>query len=234
VAQFTNLGSFAEQLLVHEHAVVVIDPLMPLDRAALIGCGVTTGLGAVFNTAAVTPGSVVAVIGCGGVGLSVIQGARIAGAGRIIAIDSSAPKLELAERMGATHTVNASAADPVDAVLALTSGGVEYSFEAVGRKETAEQAFEMLEQGGVATLIGVLLGVRLEIDGGALARARRLQGSVMGSNRFRIDMPRYVNLYLQGRLEIDALISARIPLDAVNDALKAMERGEVARSVVVF
>ena len=144
--QFLDLSSFAEQMLVHENAVVKIRKDMPLDRAALIGCGVTTGVGAVFNTAKVPAGATVAVIGCGGVGLSAIQGARIAGAGRIIAVDTLAAKLELAKRFGATDVVNASDGDPVEQVKQLTGGGVDYSFEAIGLKKTAEQAFGMLQE----------------------------------------------------------------------------------------
>jgi S-(hydroxymethyl)glutathione dehydrogenase/alcohol dehydrogenase len=142
--QFADLSSYAEQLLVHENAVVRITKDMPLDRAALIGCGVTTGVGAVFKTAKVPAGATVAVIGCGGVGLSAIQGARIAGAGRIIAVDTLPAKLELAKRFGATDGINASDGDPVQQVKQLTGGGVEYSFEAIGLKQTAEQAFGML------------------------------------------------------------------------------------------
>ena len=145
--QFLNLSSFAEQMLVHENAMVKIDADIPLDRAALVGCGVMTGVGAVFNTAKVEPGSTVAVIGCGGVGLSAVNGAALAGAERIIAIDTVASKLEVAREFGATDTFNASNADPVKAVRDMTGGGVHYSFEALGTKSTAEQAFGMLRAG---------------------------------------------------------------------------------------
>ena len=141
LAQFANLGSFAEQMLVHEHSVVKIRPDMPLDRAALIGCGVTTGVGAVIHTAAVEPGATVAVIGCGGVGLSCINGAAIAGASKVIAVDMVPSKLDLARKFGATDAVNAGEGDPVEQVRELTGGGVHYSFEAIGLKVTAEQAF---------------------------------------------------------------------------------------------
>jgi S-(hydroxymethyl)glutathione dehydrogenase / alcohol dehydrogenase len=235
ISQFFELSSFAERLLVHEHAVVKIDDAMPLDRAALIGCGVTTGLGAVFNTARVEPGTTVAVIGCGGIGLNCIQGARIAGAGRVIAIDVVASKLALAERFGATDVVDASSADPVSAVNLLTGGGVHYSFEAIGAKATAEQAFAMLRNGGTATVIGMVpFGQTVEVPGYELLLEKRLQGSNMGSNRFRVDMPRYVDLYLQGRLLLDELVSRRISLDEVNDGFDAMKTGEVARSVIMF
>ena len=156
LVQFANLGSFAEYMLVHEHAVAKIREDMPLDRAALIGCGVTTGVGAVIHTAAVRPGDTVAVIGLGGVGLSCINGAAIAGASRIIAVDMVPSKLELATKFGATDTVNAGETDAVNAVRELTGGGVQYSFEAIGLKATAEQAFRMVRRGGTATVIGMI------------------------------------------------------------------------------
>ena len=206
VHAFEELGSFAEQLLVHEHAVVRIDPAMPLEVAALLGCGVTTGLGAVLNTARVPAGASVAVVGCGGVGLSAVQAARICGATRIVAVDTRASKLALARELGATDAVDATAGDAVEQVLELTGGGVEWSFEAVGSAATAEQAFGMLRAGGTCTVIGVLAGSTVSLDGITLNWDRRIQGSLMGSNRFRIDIPRYVDLYLQGRLRLDDLV----------------------------
>ncbi|MEA3077164.1 MAG: S-(hydroxymethyl)glutathione dehydrogenase / alcohol dehydrogenase [Actinomycetota bacterium] len=233
--QFLNLSSFAEEMLVHEHAVVKIDPSMPLDRACLLGCGATTGLGAVMNTAKVEPGSTVAVIGCGGIGLNAVQGALLAGAARIIAIDMLDSKLELARTFGATDLVNASDGDPVARVMEMTGGGVHYSFEAIGLKIAAEQAFGMLRRGGTATVIGMIpLGQSVELPGFAFLAEKKIQGSTMGSNRFRVDMPRYVDLYMQGRLKLDELVSARIPLEKINDGFAAMKTGEVARSVVVF
>ena len=233
--QFFRLSSFAEQMLVHEHALVRITKDMPLDRAALIGCGVTTGVGAVFRTAKVEAGSTVAVIGCGGIGLNCIQGARIAGAGRVIAVDLNATKLEMAQQFGATDVVNASDGDPVAQVKELTGGGVEYSFEAIGLKVAAEQAFKMLRAGGTATVIGMIpFGTNIEIHGAELLADKRIQGSNMGSNRFRVDMPRFVDLYLQGRLKLDELVSARITLDQINDGFTAMKGGSVARSVIMF
>lgn len=235
VHQFYDLSSFAELMLVHEHALVKIRPDMPLDRAALIGCAVTTGFGAVVNTAAIEVGATVAVIGCGGVGLSAINGAAIAGAGRIIAVDVKAEKLETARAFGATDVVDASAADPVEAVREMTKGGVAYSFEALGRKATAEQAFAMLRTGGVATIIGMVPeGQKIEIEAAEFIFDKRIQGSNMGSNRFRVDMPRYVDFYLRGDLHLDAMISRRIPLEAINEAFEEMRQGRVARSVIVF
>jgi S-(hydroxymethyl)glutathione dehydrogenase/alcohol dehydrogenase len=166
IAQFLNLSSFAEYMLVHEHTIVKIREDMPLDRAALIGCGVTTGVGAVIHTAAVEPGSTVAVIGCGGVGLSAVNGAAIAGAARIIAVDMVESKLELARKFGATDVVNAKEVDPVEAVREMTGGGVHYSFEAIGLKQTAEQSFKMLGFGGTATIIGMIpVGTQVELHG---------------------------------------------------------------------
>jgi S-(hydroxymethyl)glutathione dehydrogenase/alcohol dehydrogenase len=233
--QFLNLSSFAEYMLVHEHAIAKIRDDMPLDRAALIGCGVTTGVGAVIHTAKVEPGSTVAVIGCGGVGLSAINGADIAGAARIIAIDTVDSKLDLARKFGATDVVNAKDTDAIGEVRELTGGGVHYSFEAIGLKQTAEQSFKMLRRGGTATIIGMIpVGVNIELHGPEFLMERKLQGSNMGSNRFRVDMPRFVDFYLQGKLHLDDMISGRIKLEDVNDAMAALETGEVARNVIMF
>jgi S-(hydroxymethyl)glutathione dehydrogenase / alcohol dehydrogenase len=235
IAQFLNLSSFAEYMLVHEHAIAKIREDMPMDRAALIGCAVTTGVGAVIHTAKVEPGSTVAVIGCGGVGLSAINGAAIAGAARIIAVDTVPSKLELARKFGATDVVNAKDNDPVAAVQELTKGGVHYAFEAIGLKVTAEQSFRMLARGGVATIIGMIpVGTMVELHGAEFLMERKIQGSNMGSNRFRVDMPRFVEFYLQGRLHLDDLISRRIKLEDVNDGMEALKTGEVARSVIMF
>ncbi len=235
MSQFLDLSAFAESMLVHEHALVKIDKQMPLDRAALIGCGVTTGLGAIFNTAKVEPGTTVAVIGCGGIGLNAIQGAAIAGAARVIAVDLVPNKLELAREFGATDTVNGKEGDPVEQVKELSQGGVHYSFEAIGLKVAAEQAFAMLRPGGTATIIGMIpVGESIELPGFAFLPERKIQGCMMGSNRFRVDMPRYIDLYLQGRLKLDELVSKRITLEEINEGFEAMKSGELARSVIVF
>jgi S-(hydroxymethyl)glutathione dehydrogenase/alcohol dehydrogenase len=235
VNQFLNLSSFAEQMLIHEHACTAIRKDMPLDLAALIGCSVTTGVGAVIHTSGVRPGETVAVIGCGGVGLAAINGAAIAGAGRIIAVDTQGSKLNLAKAFGATDVVDAKADDPVKQVLELTKGGVEHSFEAIGLKKTAEQAFKMLARGGVANIIGMIpVGVNIELHGADFLGEKRIQGSLMGSNRFPIDMPRFVHFYMQGKLHLDQMISRRITLEQVNEAFDELKRGELARSVIVF
>jgi S-(hydroxymethyl)glutathione dehydrogenase/alcohol dehydrogenase len=233
--QYADVSSFAEQLLVHEHALVKVRPDMPLDRAALIGCAVTTGLGAVFRTAAVAPGESVAVIGCGGVGLSAIQGARIAGAGRIVAIDFATPKLEWAARFGATDPVDASTGDPVEQVLEITSGGVDHAFDAIGRPFTPAQAFGMLRPGGTATIIGMIpLGATIELPGVDFLAEKKIQGSCMGSNQFRTDAPRFVEFYFDGRLDLDALITERLPLERIGAAIDALDRGDIARNVITF
>jgi S-(hydroxymethyl)glutathione dehydrogenase/alcohol dehydrogenase len=233
--QFLNLSSFAEQMLVHENSMVKIDPDIPLDRAALVGCGVMTGVGAVFNAAKVEPGATVAVIGCGGVGLSAVNGAALAGAERIIAIDTVPSKLEVARELGATDTLNASNADPVKAVRDMTGGGVHYSFEALGTKSTAEQAFGMLRPGGTATIIGMVpLGVKIELHGYDFLRDRKLQGTSMGGNRFRVDMPRLLSLWRQGRLKLDHLISGKLKLEQINEGFAALKSGAPVRQLIDF
>ena len=202
VAQFAEVGGYAEQMLLHESGVVPIDKDVPFEVAALIGCGVTTGVGAALNTARVTPGSTVAVYGAGGVGLSVIQGARIAGARMIIAVDVEEHKLRTARDLGATHSVDASAGDPVEQIRDLTGGeGVDFSFEAIGLKRTVEQAFQSIRNGGMTTSIGMVpLGEKLEIPAEWLYQ-RTLVGSALGSNHFKIDMPNYIEFYRQGPAE---------------------------------
>lgn len=233
--QFMNLSSFAEQMVVHEHALVKIRDDLPLDLAALIGCGVVTGYGAVVHTAKVEPGSTVAVFGAGGIGLATINAAVIAGAGRIVAVDRDPFKFELARTFGATDVVDASDGDAVEQIRELTGGGVQYAFECIGLKQTAEQSFACLRAGGTATIIGMIpIGTKIELHGFDFLRERRIQGSMMGSNRFRTDMPRLVEFHRQGRLRLAELVSARIPLERINEGFEAMKRGGVARSVIVF
>jgi len=236
IVQFVHLSAFAERMLVHENALVRIRRDVPLDRAALIGCGVTTGLGAVFNTAHLPAGRTAAIIGCGGIGLSVVQGCRIAGAARIVAVDTAAWKLDLAARLGATDVVDAAAGNPVPAIVEMTSGGVDYAFEAIGTPATVRQAVRMTRKGGTIVMIGVVpAGTSVELPGADIVlREKRILGCMMGSNRFRTDMPRYVELYRRGQLRLDEMISARLPLDRVNEALEAMRQRAAARSVLVF
>jgi S-(hydroxymethyl)glutathione dehydrogenase/alcohol dehydrogenase len=235
VEPFVGLGGFAEQLLVHERTVVKIPDEMPLDRAALLGCAVITGLGAVRRAAKVQVGETVAVIGCGGVGLNVVQGARIAGASRIIAIDRLAAKLDMAQQFGATDLVDASEHDPVEAVLELTRGGVDHAIEVVGISATIEQAFRMLDTMGTATVVGVARPeVEVRISATDLLLEKRLQGTKMGSTRFRLDIPLYAQLYLDGRLKLDELLSERLPLHGVNAALAQLDNPTGARAVLTF
>jgi S-(hydroxymethyl)glutathione dehydrogenase/alcohol dehydrogenase len=236
IFQFANLSSFAERMLCPQRSLVKIRDDMPLDRASLIGCGVTTGLGAVLNTVRVPAGSRVVVIGCGGVGLAAIQGARIVGAGRIIAVDTQAWKLDLARKLGATDCVDAGAGDPVAAVHGLTGGGADFAFECIGLVPTVQQAVAMTGRGGTTVLVGVVPVTQLVPLSAAdlVLQEKKVVGSYMGSNRFRFDMPRYVDFYLDGRLMLDEMISSRIGLDEVNSAFDRMRKGEVARQVIVF
>jgi S-(hydroxymethyl)glutathione dehydrogenase/alcohol dehydrogenase len=183
----------------------------------------------------VRPGDTVAVVGCGGVGLCAVNAAQIAGAARIIAVDVQPQKAELARTFGATDFVCAADGDPVGAVKDLTGGGVSHALECVGSASTAEQAFAMLARGGTATVVGMIpVGQSVRAPGKAFLQEKRLQGSFMGSNRFPVDMPKLVDFYLQGRLKLDALVSRRIGLAAVNEAFAEMKTGTIARSVIVF
>lgn len=235
-APFMSMGAFAEQILVHESGCVVMRRDMPFDRACLIGCGVTTGLGAAIRAAAIRPGETVAVIGCGGVGLSAIAGAVIAGAGRIIAVDRIASKLDLARAYGATDAVNGSDGTVVEQVMALTNGrGVDHVLECIGLKQTIEDGFTMLAKGGLETIVGAArFDMKIELPALAFLREKRVQGSMMGGVRNGIDIPRYIDLYMDGRLKLDEMISRRRPLDEVNEAFDDMHTGALARSVIVF
>ena len=236
VGQAFSIGGFAERLLLHENSIVRIDPEIPLDRAALVGCGVLTGVGAVLRTSGMQAGQTVAVFGCGGVGLSCIQGARIGGAVQIIAVDQFDSKLEMARRFGATHTVNTTREDAVAAIRSLTQGaGVDHAFEAVGNTTLIRQAIESLAIRGTATIVGVPPAeARIEFPWMAIRPECRVQTSRMGSNRFRFDIPRYLELYRQGRLLLDEMVSREGSLADVNEAFRAMEAGEVARTVLRF
>jgi S-(hydroxymethyl)glutathione dehydrogenase/alcohol dehydrogenase len=236
VMQFTGLSSFAEKMLTPERAVVKIREDMPLDRASLIGCGVTTGLGAALNTVDIPAGASVVVIGCGGVGLSAVQGARITGAGKIIAVDSQSWKFDLAKECGATDCIDASEGNTVEAVQGLTGGGADFVFECIGLVPTVEQAVQMTGRGGTTILVGVVpVTQNVSINPADLTlQEKKITGSIMGSNRFRFDMPKYIDFYLDGRLRLDEMISARIPLEDINGAFDLMRKGEAARQVIVF
>ena len=234
VNQFANMSSFAEYMVVPEGGIVKVPQEMPLDKAALVGCSVMTGIGAVINTANVQEGDTVAVIGTGGVGLNIIQGAVLAAASRIIAIDMLDNKLEYARTMGATHTINASGQDPVKAVQDLTGGlGVDYAFEAIGNVKAGRQAFDMARRGGTAVFVGMFpFGSEVSLPGAAFLGEKKVLGCYYGSTRFRVDMPRLCEFYLQGRIKLDELVTRHYDLTEINEAFDAMKRGEVARSVM--
>ena len=233
--QFANVGSFAELMVTTQNGIVKIPQEMPMAEAALIGCGVMTGVGAALYTAKVPGGATTAVIGCGGVGLNVIQGCRLAGASQIIAIDVVASKLDLATKFGATHVINSKETDDVAAaVLGLTSGlGVEFAFEAIGNVDCARLAFDIAGNGGTAVIVGMMpQGSEISIPGPAFLQEKKMIGCMYGSSRFREHMPKLVDLYLQDRLDLTSLVSRRLKLDEVNEAFRAMKAGEVARSVL--
>jgi S-(hydroxymethyl)glutathione dehydrogenase/alcohol dehydrogenase len=235
--QLLDTAAFAEHVLVREEGVIAIDRDVPLEMAALVGCAVLTGVGAVARTARVEPGSTVAVFGTGGVGLNVIQGAVLAGAARIIAVDLRPEALELARRFGATDTLDASdpqVGDPARAVRRLTGGGADYSFEAVGLPATIAQAWESLAPGGRAVVVGLTpqrSQVTLRAD---FLSEKALLGCIFGSSIPRVDVPRALSLYRSGRLKLDELVTRRYPLDAVNEALDALRAGDAGRGILVY
>ena len=230
-----NTSSFAERSVVPAQTAIPVDPSLPLRDLALMGCAVMTGVGAALNTARVRPGDTVAVVGCGGVGLNVVQGARIGGASTIVAVDRLATKLDLARELGATHAVDASQIDAVEAVRELTGGGVDYAFEALGLPATIEAAIGMTGRGGEAILIGMAPpDARVPLD--ALAHTleeRAVRGCWYGSCLPLRDFPLLVDLYRDGRLRLDPMI-VECRLDEVNDAFARIESGEAARSVIVY
>jgi S-(hydroxymethyl)glutathione dehydrogenase/alcohol dehydrogenase len=238
LTQMTELGTFSDVTVVPAISAVKIDRDVPLKIAALLGCGVQTGVGAATNTADIRTGDSVAVIGCGGVGLNVIQGARIAGADRIVAIDTMESKLQMAKEFGATDFVNASEVDPVTKVKELTGGrGVDVAFEVIGLAATIQQAMDMARRGGETVLVGVpRFDVNLSINAnfGMIMTAKTLKGCWYGSTNASEDIPKLLDLYKKGELKLDELISREIPLEQVNEAFEAMKNGEVARSVIVF
>ena len=230
-------ATFGEETIVPERACIKIDPSFSLELGALVGCGVVTGVGAVCNSAHVEPGASVVVIGCGGVGLAAIQGARLAGAAPIIAIDRVAAKLDLARACGATETIDSSTGDAAAAVKDLTAGrGADYVFEVVGRSETIQAAFEMTRRAGTCTIVGAGSFTDM-VQFGAMqlmVGAKTLRGCVYGSTDPARDFPEIVRLQQAGRLDLDALVTRRIALDELNDAFRAMQAGEVARSIIVY
>src|SRR5687768_10087658 len=234
---FSGCGVMAEYATLHVDNLVKIDPKIPLDRAALVGCAVTTGVGAVFNTAKVAPGSTVAVFGCGGVGLNVVQGARIAGAERIIAIDTVPAKLEMAKQFGATDVVlTSSGEDVAKSLKKLTGGGPDYAFECVGNGELAATAYRAIRRGGLAVVVGVAKpGDSTAVRTMTLPfEEKTLTGSYFGSCVPRVDFPRMLGLYMGGSLKLDELITRRYSIDEAPQAFADLQSGRYARGMIVF
>ena len=236
IYHFARTASFAEYAVVPQSGAVPVRPDMPLDEACLVGCSVMTGVGAVINTAKVQPGSSVVVIGCGGIGLNVIQGAALAGAERIIAVDLLENKLAYAREFGATDIIDASPGDTVARIQDLTDGGADYAFEAIGNSRTILQAYESTRLGGVTTIVGMAPeDDQVTINALSIPRTEKvIMGSWYGSARPWVDLPKMVDLYLSGRIKIDPLISRTYRLEEINPAYEALEKGEVARSILVF
>jgi S-(hydroxymethyl)glutathione dehydrogenase/alcohol dehydrogenase len=234
---FSGCGVMAEYATLSVDNVVKIDPKIPLDRAALVGCAVTTGVGAVFNTAHVEPGATVAVFGCGGVGLNAIQGAAIAGAERILAIDTMQSKLDMARKFGATDTLLAvPGQDPTKDIKKLTGGGPDYAFECVGSGALAELAYKAIRRGGKAVIVGVARATEATSfkPMTMVFEEKTLQGSYFGSCVPRIDFPRMLQLYMAGKLKLDELITRRYKIDEAPQAFADLESGKNARGVIVF
>ena len=233
---FNGVSSFADSAVVPQSAAVPIRKDVPLEAASLVGCAALTGVGAVLNTAEVEAGASVAVFGCGGVGLNVVQGARLAGAETIVAVDTRAEKFELAERLGATATVAAGPdVDAARAVRKLTEGGADYAFEAIGLEPTIREAWRAVRPGGTVVVVGLMpKGSTLTIDPWGFIAEKSIKGCFLGSAQLDVDIPRLIDLYVDGALELDALVSRRLPLGELPEAFDRMRAGEGLRQVVVF
>lgn len=235
IHHYLGVSSFAEEAVVPATGAIKVRDDAPLDALALVGCAVATGVGAVMNTAAVEPGATVAVIGCGGVGLNVVQGAKLAGAERIIVIDLLPEKIAIAKQFGATDTIDASQVDAVDQLFELVPDGVDYAFDAIGRTTTTEQSIKMLALGGAAVIVGLPpTGAKASFEPLVLAEAdQRILGSNYGSVRPSIDIPALVDQYMDGQLKLDPLISGRRPLFEAGDALAELEAGSALRTLLI-
>jgi S-(hydroxymethyl)glutathione dehydrogenase/alcohol dehydrogenase len=229
-------GSFAEQVVCHESQAIPIRQDMPWDKAALIGCATMTGVGAVLNTARVEPGATIAVFATGGVGLNVIQGGTLVNASQIIGVDLLDNRLAYARQVGATHVINSSCEDPVKAIKELTGGrGVDYAFDAIGLPTVSRQAYDATRRGGTTIIVGMApTGAEIPVPSDIPSDAKTLKGCFYGSTRPAIDFPKLVDLYMQGRLKLDQIVSRTYHLDEINEAFDALARGENARGVVVF
>jgi S-(hydroxymethyl)glutathione dehydrogenase/alcohol dehydrogenase len=231
-----GLGGFAEQALIHENQLAVVPREIPFAQAALLGCGVVTGAGSVLNTASVSAGETIVIFGAGGVGLNAISGACIAGASKIIVIDIHEKRLDQARLFGATDVIDSTERSPVEAVLDLIPDGADHVFDFVGLKSVAEQGLAMLGVGGGLYLVGVArpdVEISLNIVN-AIDRQKRIQGVNFGSTNAKRDIPMYAELYLQGRMNLDGLVSRKIALRDVNDGYAALKDGSLNRVVVTF
>lgn len=236
VLHYLGAAAFSRYTVAAQESLVKIDKDVPLDKAALFGCAILTGVGAVVNTAKVNPGESVVVFGLGGVGLSAVMGAKLAGAYPIIAVDTQPAKFELAHRLGADHTLNATEGDPVKAIKALTGGGTDYAFEAVGNAKVLAQAYEATQRGGTTVAIGMAPPTQqLSIQASNLTYMEKsLLGSFMGSAVPRRDIPRYLNLYMNGKLPVDELVSQHLALDDINAGFDRLADGATVRQIIKF
>lgn len=233
---YLSSGTMGTYAVIHEHGLVALPDDVPFEIGAILGCAVTTGVGAVLNTAQVTPGSSAAVIGCGGIGLSALLGCKLAGCTPLIAVDVMESKLELARELGATHTVNARQDDPIKAVRQWARLGPDYAFDSVGSGATINQALQMVRPGGTAVVMG-MHAVKSEVSippALLIFPSRRLLGSFAGLSRPLVDLPKLIDLYRAGQLDLDKLVSKRYPLEDLGEAFADMEAGRVARGVLVF
>jgi S-(hydroxymethyl)glutathione dehydrogenase/alcohol dehydrogenase len=233
---FANMSSYAEYAIVHESQAIPIPSDFPLDRAAMIGCATMTGVGAVLNTAKVEPGSTMAVFATGGVGLNIVQGGVLASASKIIAIDLLDNKLDFARSVGATHTINSSRENPIDAIRELTGGiGVDYAFDAIGLPKVSRQAYDSTRAGGTTVVVGMApTGAEIPIPATIAGSAKAVKGCFYGSTRPSIDFPRLVDFSIRGQLQLDRIISKHYRLEDVNEAFDALHRGENARGIMIL
>jgi S-(hydroxymethyl)glutathione dehydrogenase/alcohol dehydrogenase len=235
VHQFLNLSAYAEMMLVHESSCVAINRDIPFDRAALLGCAVLTGCGSVFYDSKVEPGETVAIIGCGGIGLAAINAAKIAGAGRIIAIDPLKSKRALAQKLGATHVYDSAQEGLTDTIIADTRGGCHKVIEAVGRSSAVTMAWGITRRGGTTTILGMVApDDPVVLPGPSFLQGRKLQGSLLGSAPFPVTIPRLVDFYMTGALNLDALVHEILPFDQINHGLDNLRSGEQLRTVIAF
>jgi len=230
-----GLASYAEYVVVHERSCVKVREDAPLDVVCLLGCGTSTGIGAAINSTGIKPGESIAIFGCGGVGLSAVMGAKLAGAGKIIAVDTLSRKLKMAQKLGADYVINAKKEDPMIKVMELTGGGADYALECIGNVNVMTQAFASIRFGGKLIVVGMApLGSLLSIATYEFLLGKTISGTVQGDINPQIDIPRYIDLYMNGKLPIDKLITKTYGLDQINEAFEALEKGQVIRSVIKF